>query len=374
VKTSVEAFGGVQFPVFTPPTPAVPPQPRSPLEVTPAADIAFMNQATFEQEGGGEHTNVLPSLNLRFGFTDEQYVRFAVSRALARPDMGLYKNYIGISRANPACGDGSVTYAGPNCTGDALTYTPQYTASAGNPGLKSTTADQLDLTYEYYFSNTGSFTTALFYKKFNDYVQMGNYQREFTNNGVTRTVSIEGPITGDGAKLRGFEMAYQQFFDRLPEPWNGLGLQANYTYVDNQGITNANLSSVSGGGTTQQDPLITFTDLPLEGYSKSSYNLVLMFEQAKYSARLAWNWRDDYLISQSDCCIKLPIWQDAYGQLDASVHFKPTSNWDIFLDAQNLLQAETVLRQQVNNSGLLLPRSWFTNDRRLQLGLRYRIQ
>jgi TonB-dependent receptor len=374
VKTDVTATGGVQFPLFTPPTPAVPPQPRSPLEVTPADDIAFMNQATFEQEGGGSHNNVLPSLNVRFGFTEEQFVRFAVSRALARPDMGLYKNYIGISRANPACGDGSVTYAGPNCTGDALTYTPQYTASAGNPGLESTTADQLDITYEYYFSNTGSFTTALFYKKFNDYVQYGNYQREFTNNGVTRTVSINGPITGDGAKLRGIEMAYQTFFDKLPAPWNGLGVQANVTYVDNQGITNANLSSVSGGGTTQQDPLITFTGLPLEGYSKSSYNLVLMFEQPKYSARLAWNWRDDYLISQSDCCIKLPIWQDAYGQLDGSVHFKPSSSWDIFLDAQNLLQAETVLRQQVNNDGLLLPRSWFTNDRRLQLGVRYRIQ
>ena len=49
-----------------------------------------------------------------------------------------------------------------------------------------------------------------------------------------------------------------------------------------------------------------------------------MYEKQKFSARLAYNWRDEYLISQSDCCIKLPIWQDAYGQLDASVHYKPT--------------------------------------------------
>ena len=47
--------------------------------------------------------------------------------------------------------------------------------SAGNPALKPTTADQLDLTYEWYFSSTGSFTAALFYKKFNDYMQYGNY-------------------------------------------------------------------------------------------------------------------------------------------------------------------------------------------------------
>ena len=93
--------------------------------------------------------------------------------------------------------------------------------------------------------------------------------------------------------------------------------------MDNQGITNTSLTTVSGNGGTQQDPLITFTDLPLEGFSHKSYNMVLMFEQPKFSARLAWNWRDEYLISQSDCCIKLPIWQDAYGQLDGSLHFKP---------------------------------------------------
>ena len=103
-----------------------------------------------------------------------------------------------------------------------------------------------------------------------------------------------------------------------------MGIQANATLVDNQGVTNSGLSTVSGNGGTLQDALITFTDLPLEGFSEKSYNLVLMFEQPKYSARLAWNWRDDYLISQSDCCIKLPIWQDAYGQLDASAHYKPT--------------------------------------------------
>jgi len=379
VTTDVTAVGGVQFPTFSPyvpstPAPGQPPAPIPPNALTPADDIAFMNAATSPQSGGGSHDNVLPSLNVRFGLTDEQFLRFAVSRALSRPDMGLYKNYIGISQAQPACGDGSATYAGPNCTGDALTYTPQYSASAGNPGLKPTTADQLDLTYEWYFSSTGSITTALFYKKFNDYVQYGNYTRDFTNNGVTRTVSINGPITGDGAKLKGIEVAYQQFFDALPEPWNGLGIQTNATYVDNQGITNANLSTVSGGGTTQQDPLITFTDLPLEGYSKLTYNLVLMFEQPKWSARLAWNWRDDYLISQSDCCIKLPIWQDAYGQLDGSLHYKPSASWDVFLDAQNLTESETVLRQQVTNDGLLLPRSWFTNDMRLTLGVRYRVQ
>jgi hypothetical protein len=56
------------------------------------------------------------------------------------------------------------------------------------------------------------------------------------------------------------------------------------------------------------------------------------------------------------------------------VHYKPATSWDVFLDVQNLLEQETVLRQQVNQQGLTLPRSWFTNDMRLQLGIRYRFQ
>ena len=178
---------------------------------------------------------------MRFGLTDEQFLRFAVSRALARPDMGLYKNYVGVARGQPACGDGYGDVRPCPATAPAmpLAYTPQYTASAGNPALEPTTADQLDLTYEWYFSNTGSFTTALFYKKFNDYIQYGNYNREFTNNGVTRDgdrSTVRSPATAPSC--RGFEVAYQQFFDALPEPWNGFGVQANFTYVDNQGITN----------------------------------------------------------------------------------------------------------------------------------------
>ena len=380
VETKVSATGGIQYPIWTPPAPQPPPAPgqpdrTDPLTLTPADDIAFMNGGTDAQSGGAEHKNWLPSLNLRFGLTDDTFIRFAVSRALARPDMGLYKNYITVSRVGPDCTSGTVTYTpAGDCTGEPTSYTPRYNGSAGNPSLAPTTADQIDLTYEWYFSNTGSLTMALFAKSFNDYIQYGSYLRTFTNNGVTRDVSVTGPITGDGARLKGFEIAYQQFFDALPEPWNGLGVQANYTYVDNQGITNANLTTVSGSGATQQDPLITFTDLPLEGYSPNSYNLVAMFERPKFGARLAWNWRDEYLISQSDCCIKLPIWQDAYGQLDGSMHFRPDENWDIFLDAQNLLQAETVLKQQVNQQGLKLARSWFTNDRRFQVGVRYRIQ
>src|SRR5690606_396086 len=168
--------------------------------------------------------------------------------------------------------------------------------------------------------------------------------------------------------------ASQGFLDMRPWPWDGFGFQLSFTCVDTQGITNTNLTSVSGAGGAQQDPLITFTNLPLEGYSKTAYNIVAMYEKGKFSARLAYNWRDKYLVSQADCCIKLPIWQDDYGQLDGSFHFRPNDNWDLYVEGQNLTDSETILFQQVTNDGMLLPRSWFINDRRFQIGARYRIR
>ena len=376
VKTDVSSTGGAQFPLYVAPSPPTPEAPDiNPRSLATPEDIAFMNQGSYTDAGGASHTNMLPSLNIRFGLTDDQFVRFAASRALSRADMGLYKYYYTVGVDQGTCADGTVTYSTPgDCNSTPIAWTPRYTADTGNPTLKPTTADQIDLTYEWYFSSVGSFTAAVFYKKFNDYIVKASEDQELTNNGVTKTVNVTRPVNADGAKVTGAEVAYQTFFDRLPEPWNGFGIQANFTYVDNKGVNNAGLTTVSGGGTVTQDSNISFTDLPLEGFSKTAYNLVLMFEKQKFSARLAYNWRDEFLQTQADCCIKLPIWQDAYGQLDASVHFKPTGSWDVFLDAQNVLEEESVLRQQVNQEGLTLPRSWFTNDMRLQLGVRYRFQ
>lgn len=376
VKTDTSSTGGAQFPLYTPPSPPTPENPAiDPRSLASAADRAFMDQGNYTAKGGASHTNMLPSLNVRFGLTDDMFLRFAASRGLSRADMGLYKFYytVGVDQGN--CTSNTVTYSVPgDCTSVPLAWTPRYTADTGNPTLKPTTADQLDLTYEWYFSNVGSFTAAVFYKKFNDYILKASVDEQLTNNGVTRTVNVTRPVNADGAKVAGVELAYQTFFDRLPEPWNGLGVQTNFTWIDNKGVNNSGLTTVSGGGTVTQDTNISFTDLPLEGFSPKSFNIVAMFEKEKFSARLAYNWRDTYLISQADCCIKLPIWQDAYGQLDASAHYKPSASWDVFLDVQNLLQQETVLRQQVNQQGLTLPRSWFTNDLRLQLGVRYRFQ
>src|SRR3546814_19452705 len=72
---------------------------------------------------------------------------------------------------------------------------------------------------------------------------------EVTNNGVTEDVRVNRPVNGDGASIYGAEFAFQTFFDFLPAPFDGFGVQANYTYVKNDGIETVNLTNEPAGGT-----------------------------------------------------------------------------------------------------------------------------
>jgi len=219
---------------------------------------------------------------------------------------------------------------------------------------------------------------ALFYKKFNNYIQYGSYNREVTLNGVTNTVEVTGPIQGDGAKMRGYEIAFQRYFDFLRPPFDGLGVQANYTYVQNTGIKNQNTTIVSndgsggtaGGGITQSESIQTDG---LEGLSENAYNLIGMYEKGAWAARVAYSWRSEYLVTALDCCVALPVWQDDAGFLDASLRFRVNDKIELNIQGSNLLNTQTVLLQQVDNDGTLKDYSWFQNDRRIQFGIRFRL-
>ena len=341
--------------------------------VVGATELAFNNGATVADTTKVNHFHALPSFNLKLDFTDKLVSRFAYSRAMSRPDFGLLRNFLTINRLSPNLNDFSDPNVTRNAAGEAIAYDWQYTGKSGNPGLKPMTADQFDLTLEYYFGRSSSFTATGFYKKFYNYIQAGQFSLEINNGGVTETVRLDRPVNGDGAKIYGAEFAFQTFFDFLPAPFDGFGVQANYTYVKNNGIDTVNLTNETAGGTVGGG--ITYEDSTvkpnaLEGISKHSYNLVGMFEKGPVSARVAYNWRSKYLVTAIDCCVGFPIWQKSTGYLDASLRLRATERIEFILEATNLLGTDTVLMQQVDSDGLLKPNAWFKNDRRYQLGVR----
>ncbi|EGF91608.1 tonB-dependent receptor family protein [Asticcacaulis biprosthecium C19] len=360
-------------------------------------DGAITSDPQFPAIAKNKLGNFLPSFNIKVNLTDQWLVRFAASRAMSRPDMGLLRNFFFVqgstlTQQELVAGNPNIVYGTGvnlpngdpqpnrrvNCpVGQPCSYNGyRYTASSGNPYLKPTTADQFDVTAEYYFGSVGSLTFNLFYKQFHDYIQNGTRSVvTLTHNGVTRDVLQTGPVNGEGASIKGYEIAYTRFFDFLPAPFDGLGIQANYTHLKNTGIKNAGLSSTTagglgtgGGGVNAQFDSITVDRL--ESLSDDAYNVVLMYEKGPLAMRAAYNWRSEYLVTAADCCVGYPIWQDAAGFLDASIRYRVNDNIELNIQGQNLLNTDTVLMQQVDNRGTKLPNAWFQNDKRIQAGFR----
>jgi outer membrane receptor protein involved in Fe transport len=117
----------------------------------------------------------------------------------------------------------------------------------------------------------------------------------------------------------------------------------------------------------------------LEGLSENAFNVIGMYEKGKWAARVAYSWRSEYLVTALDCCVALPVWQDAAGFLDASLRFQINDNLEINLQGSNLLNTKTKLQTQVTDDEspegrrVLVPNGFFQNDRRFIVGLRWKM-
>jgi len=368
----------------TPPPPPPSGQPAqvpyNPVCYLSPQDVAFAtgSGASTPQSASNRTNYVLPSFNLRFDFSPSWLARFAVSKAMTRPDMGLLKDYLSISQVLPSSNPSDPLWikdAQGNITGAKVLYQ----GNATNPYLKPETAWQFDLSLENYFGNAGMFSLDLFYKSFQDYIQGGAFDVPITNNGVTRTVTVTGPVNGKGAKIEGFEVAYNRFFDFLPKPLDGFGIQTNFTYIKNKGIANSGLVTFFGNASVTNHP--SLNPGSLEGLSKYAFNVVGVYEKANFplSFRLAYNWRSRYLITAVPCCNQLPTWNAAAGYLDGSIHYKVNDQIDLSFDASNLLDTKTVTLEQLTDSSgpehkmILVNNSWFRQDRRFSLGVRWKM-
>lgn len=328
------------------------------------AQAAFGNAGSVSMVASSEYTNVLPSLNLKLNLTDELLLRFGFSEAISLPSLGNLRNYVSIQGD-----DRQDTYGVDEDGEQVVTYAKygRYTASAGNPYLKPMESYNYDLTLEWYFAEAGSLTAALFYKDLSNYFINGTTLRDYTNNGVTQQVEVSGATNGDEGTIKGYEIAYQQFFDTLPGAFSGLGLQLNYTHINEDGSPNAGLRT-SGSDDGAGD--FAFENLPLEGLSDENANAAILYEKYGFSGRIAYNWRSEYLLTTRDVITTLPIYNSANGQLDASLFWDIDENWKMGIQGTNLNNNITETKMQINQAGDKKTRSWFTNDRRYSFVVR----
>lgn len=325
----------------------------------PTADCTAFNQAVQFVNGGSldgqpvetSYTNWLPSLNLRGFLRDDLQLRVAVSRAMVRPEMYQLQPFTNLSI---------------NFLSDGFTLDPTtpFTGVGGNPALRPITATNYDASLEWYFAPTGSLTFAAFHKDIKDYIFTGTETQSITNGGVTYDFLITRYTNGAEGTVDGFELAYSQFFDFLPGALSGFGVQGNFTYIDSDGGRNTSQNILD----PEQNGAAGDSNLPLEGMSRTSYNAALLYEKYGISARLAYNWREEYLLTTSAANVNAPVWASDYGQLDGSIFYSLTPDLKIGVQSTNILNERTVLK--VGSETRKPPYNWVDTDRRIAVVLR----
>lgn len=271
-------------------------------------------------------TAMLPSLNLRHRLGPAWQWRAAASRTVTRPDF---------DRLSPAL---TLT---PNTVNPTLNQ-----GTAGNPALEPVRSRNVDVALEFNGSAGQAASLTLFHKRIEGFIASFS-QPELHADQIYQ---VSRPYNSDPAELHGLELVHQGFLDALPSPWRGLGWQANYTFVDSRTYDRR------VGGT-----------LPLQNLSRHSGNLVLMFEQGGFAARLAWNRRSEFLSGAGSFVGvgAVGIWTRGYDWLDASLDWRLAPGLTLALEGGNLTRT---LRSSYN--GLQTrPQSAFMNDRQLALRL-----
>jgi TonB-dependent receptor len=210
---------------------------------------------------------------------------------------------------------------------------------------------------EWYFSEVGLLSASVFHKDIDAFISNGVIPGGVpvdVGGGETEIFDATGPINGDGGTVKGFEFGYQQVFEFLPEPFDGLGMQFNYTYTD----SDVDIPYIEGDQTFA---------MPLEGLSKDSLNFVAFFERERFSMRVAYNYRDTFLSNRANTQGN-PVFTDEYGQWDASANFNLTDNITLSINAINL-NNEARYQYFLTPNRMLAHRA---SGRRFAVGLRAR--
>lgn len=246
-----------------------------------------------------DYSDVLPSTNWTLNLNDEQLIRFAAAKTMARAPVNMMSPSLNLNE-------------------DAFGSNPGESTS-GNPKLDPFRADQADLSYEWYYAEGSQFSATVFYKDLESFIARAADAETVVSNG--KEYQVSRPINGSGGYIRGYELLWQQSFDFLPAPFNGLGVYTNYSH---------NESNVK-----QFVPLYSDYKASLTGLSEDVANFTLWYYLDGFEARTSYSYRSEF---QRD--INLVMGEegmnDAEGYWDLSLSYEFNDHYKVYFQVQNL--------------------------------------
>lgn len=328
----------------------------------------------------GKYDYVLPNLDLSMDITEDFVTRFSYSKTLARPDYISIQG--GLTLNSPVRLDGG-------------------TGALGAPGLLPYLSDNIDLTFEYYYSDASYVSVGYFRKEVENFIgqsvltettydlphpalgPLADEARLATGSNVGgdlltwilanrpnepgvdaaagSVVGVAGrdplspfdlsvPVNFETNELDGWEFNVQHNFGD-----SGFGVIANYTLVSSDDA--------------EYDDVSLDLQFPLIGLSDSA-NLVGFYENDFMGVRVAYNWRDDFLsgTGQDNIGTGPPTYTGEYSQIDLSGNYWVTENAQIFLDVLNLTDETSHVYGRTKSQTLFATQQ----GTRYNVGLRYK--
>jgi len=231
-------------------------------------------------EDGKTYTDFLPSMNLAFSLTDDQTLRVAVAKQVARPRVDQLRSALEFGVGDT-----------PNASG-----VRKPGASGGNSKLDPWKATAFDVSYEKYFGNKAYLAAAYFYKDLKSYIYtQTNSNYDFSNyigdakvipgTTISPTGDYTAPFNGKGGRLSGVELSASLPLGLVSTSLNGFGLQASASFTSsNIQIKDPDSASSVGSG-----------NISLPGLSKRVTNLTAYYESGGFEFRISQRHRSDFI-------------------------------------------------------------------------------
>lgn len=264
--------------------------------------------------------NWLPRALVTYDLTDELVVKASFSKSVSRPSFRDLRANKSTLRYDPIFNTASIT--------------------GGNTDLEPRTADNYDISLEYYPAwVNGLFSVALFRKDIADEVATPR----ITTQDVLITPTADGafdfgdtgpgavvadltesiPINLDAYTIEGVEVgAILNDFGFIHPALEIFGASANYTYVGSDATVTR-----SGGDTR---------DLPtLIGQPEHLVNASLFAQYGKFEARIAYNYQSEYLYTLSGSPADDDLWNER-GIISAQIRYNLSDQFIIQARSNNL--------------------------------------
>jgi iron complex outermembrane receptor protein len=235
-----------------------------------AASGGGSDTALVPTSGGDDYTEYLPSINVTFDLGNNNLLRMAYARTLARARMDQM-------RASLEWG-----FDTSKVDETDINNSP-WSGGGGNPALRPWLANAFDLSFEKYFDDgLGYVAIAAFYKDLDSWVNDAPAVYDFTGyptGGFDPALDVglvSIPQNEGGGTIYGFELAGAIDFGMFTPTLEGFGLIASASFTN---------SDVKVGG----------DEITLPGLSEDVYNLTAYYETDRFSIRASGRHRSEFL-------------------------------------------------------------------------------